>query len=73
VASSMTRDYVDTVREKTDKLNKAISIQNNLPFTLSISFGAVELTSSSVLTKLLTEADKILYEEKKRKHALRDK
>ncbi|MCR4733807.1 MAG: GGDEF domain-containing protein [Treponema sp.] len=73
VASSMTRDYVDKVREKTDKLNKAISIQNNLPFTLSISFGAVELTSSSVLTKLLTEADKILYEEKKRKHALRDK
>ncbi|MCR4579423.1 MAG: GGDEF domain-containing protein [Treponema sp.] len=72
VASSMTLDYVDKVREKADKLNKEVSLANNLPFTLSISFGAVELTSSSVLTKLLTEADKVLYEEKKKKHAIRD-
>ncbi|MCR4743348.1 MAG: GGDEF domain-containing protein [Treponema sp.] len=73
IASSMNIEHVDTVRKKVEAMNKEISVKNNLPFTLSISFGAVELTSSSVLTKLLTEADKVLYEEKRRKHAKRDK
>lgn len=73
IASSMSLDYVDIVREKVEKLNKAISVRNNLPFTLSISFGAVELTGTAVLTKLLTEADKVLYEEKRKKHAQMDK
>ncbi|MCR5187977.1 MAG: GGDEF domain-containing protein [Treponema sp.] len=73
IASSMTADYVDIIREKVERLDKEISIKNDLPFTLSISFGAVNLSSSSVLTKLLTEADKVLYEEKRKKHAQRDK
>ena len=73
VASSMTLNQLPLVRQKINKMNKEISIKNNLPFTLSISIGAVELTSSSVLTILLTEADKVLYEEKRKKHALKAK
>lgn len=69
VASSMTLEHVDLVREKVRNMNREISLQYELPFTLSISLGAVNLQTSSVLTKLLTEADKVLYEEKRKKHA----
>ena len=44
-------------------------IENQLPFTLSFSLGAVDLQKSSVLKQLLAEADKELYKEKKKKHA----
>jgi hypothetical protein len=50
-------------------LCKKVSIENQLPFTLSISLGAVDLQKSSVLKQLLSEADKELYKEKKLKHA----
>lgn len=69
VASSMTLEHVDLVREKVRNMNREISLQYELPFTISISLGAVNLQTSSVLTKLLTEADKVLYEEKRKKHA----
>ena len=55
--------------DKIDMLCKKFSIENQLPFTLSISLGAVDLQKSSVLKKLLSEADKELYKEKKKKHA----
>ncbi|MCR4899623.1 MAG: GGDEF domain-containing protein [Treponema sp.] len=45
-----------------------------MPFTLSISIGTVEYSSNhNDLSELLKAADKNLYEEKKIKHAQRDK
>lgn len=69
VALGMKMNYVDNTKLKIDMLCKKVSIENQLPFTLSISLGAVDLQKSSVLKQLLSEADKELYKEKKKKHA----
>lgn len=69
VALGMKMSYVENTKLKIDMLCKKVSIENQLPFTLSISLGAVDLQKSSVLKQLLTEADKELYKEKKKKHA----
>ncbi len=69
VALGMKMNYVENTRLKIDMLSRKVSIENQLPFTLSISLGAVDLQKSSVLKQLLTEADKELYKEKKKKHA----
>lgn len=61
---------VDYIRERLKELNKELSEEAGLPFTLSISIGPIEYTESeNDLLKLLTQADKNLYEEKKIKHA----
>lgn len=69
VALGMKMNYVENTRLKIDMLCKKVSIENQLPFTLSISLGAVDLQKSSVLKQLLKEADKELYKEKSKKHA----
>ena len=69
VALGMKIGYVEKTRLKIQMLCKKVSIENQLPFTLSISLGAVDLQKSSVLKQLLSEADKELYKEKKKKHA----
>ena len=69
VALGMKMNYVENIRLKIDMLCKKVSIENQLPFTLSISLGAVDLQKSSVLKQLLKEADKELYKEKSKKHA----
>lgn len=69
VASSMTMQQVDVIRAKIKRLNAVVSKEMELPFEISISLGVVDLSSSSILTKLLTEADKSLYEEKRKKHS----
>lgn len=69
VALGMKMNYVENTRLKIDMLCKKVSIENQLPFTLSISLGAVDLQKSSVLKQLLNEADKELYKEKNKKHA----
>ena len=69
VALGMKMNYVENTKLKIDMLCKKVSIENQLPFTLSISLGAVDLQKSSVLKQLLSEADKELYKEKKKKHA----
>ena len=69
VALGMKIGYVDNIKLKIEMLCKKVSIENQLPFTLSISLGAVDLQKSSVLKQLLSEADKELYKEKKKKHA----
>ncbi len=69
VALGMKMNYVENTRLKINMLCKKVSIENQLPFTLSISLGAVDLQKSSVLKQLLSEADKELYKEKKKKHA----
>lgn len=69
VANVMTLQNVSVIREKILKFCESESKANNLPFKLSISMGAVNLESSAMLTKLLVEADKVLYEEKRIKHS----
>lgn len=69
VAVGMKLVYLDNIRLKINMMNEKISRDNNLPFTLSLSIGAVDLQKSSSLKKLLSEADKLLYEEKRVKHA----
>ena len=69
VALGMKMNYVENTKLKIDMLCKKVSIENQLPFTLSVSLGAVDLQKSSVLKQLLSEADKELYKEKKKKHA----
>lgn len=69
VALGMKIGYVEHTKLKIDMLCKKVSIENQLPFTLSISLGAVDLQKSSVLKQLLSEADKELYKDKKKKHA----
>ncbi|SFI76718.1 diguanylate cyclase (GGDEF) domain-containing protein [Treponema bryantii] len=69
VALGMKMNYVENTKLKIDLLCKKVSIENQLPFTLSVSLGAVDLQKSSVLKKLLSQADKELYKEKKKKHA----
>ena len=65
---------VERMRERFLELNEQFSQEAGLPFTLSISIGAMEYSGTeNDLNKLLTQADKDLYKEKKRKHALRDK
>jgi len=65
---------VETIRGRLKELNKEFSEKAGLPFTLSISIGPIEYTSErNDLSELLKEADKNLYEEKKIKHADRDR
>ena len=69
VALGMKMNFIENTRLKIEMLCKKYSIENQLPFTLSMSIGAVDLQKSSVLKQLLSEADKELYKEKKKKHA----
>ncbi|MCQ2576032.1 MAG: diguanylate cyclase [Treponema sp.] len=69
IANGMLIDYVPEIRKKLDAANEEISIKNKLPFTLSISLGAVDLAKGSTLLTLLAEADKSLYQEKRKKHS----
>ena len=71
VAVGMNLIQVDRVRLKLDMMNEKLSRENNLPFTLSVSLGAVDLQKSSILKKLLSDADKSLYEEKRKKRHAR--
>jgi len=71
VALGMLVDQIEAIKERIDELNEQAAKVNNLPFKLSLSIGGVGLESSTVLAKLLTEADKRMYREKIRKHILR--
>ena len=65
---------LETIRARFREINQEFSEQAGLPFTLSISIGTVEYSSDhNDLSELLKAADKNLYEEKKIKHAQRDK
>lgn len=72
VAPGFPMTKIETLRERLISINKELSEKNNLPFTLSISIGPIEFDAEHCnLQKLLTDADKQLYEEKKIKHAKR--
>lgn len=70
VAVGFAIDKVDVLRERLLRLNKELSEEAKLPFTLSISVGPMEFNSGNCnLQNLLKAADKNLYEEKRIKHA----
>ena len=71
VAVGMNLSQVNQIRLKVQLLAEKISKENDLPFILSCSIGAVDLQKSSVLKRLLSEADKELYEEKRKKRNAR--
>lgn len=69
LAPGFEKENVEFVRERIIELCKQYSEDNKLPITISTSLGVVSYSSEKKdLQKLLLEADKILYEEKKIKH-----
>ena len=68
VAIGAKRNQLDKIHLKIDMYNQIFSKENKLPFVVSTSIGYADLQKSSVLRNLLSEADKILYEEKQKKH-----
>ncbi len=68
IGNGMSINDVPSIRKKLEEECKKVSKEENLPFTLSLSVGAVDLEASSMLARLLTEADKLLYKEKRIKH-----
>jgi len=68
VANGMKIEQVDRIRAKIEKLCEECQEKNNLPYHLGISLGATDLEPSSILSTLLTHADKSLYEQKKIHH-----
>lgn len=64
VAAGMRLQDIEKMKLKIELLNQKVSKDNDLPFVISISLGAVDLQESSSLKKLLASADKFLYEEK---------
>lgn len=71
ITSDMSISLLTATREKLDDNCKKLQEENNLPFTLSISLGAVEYNKENYyLKELLIEADKSLYTEKEKHHKL---
>jgi len=71
ITSEMSISWLEKTREKLDEQCTKLQEENNLPFTLSASLGAVEYNKDDYyLKELLTKADENLYEEKKRHHEL---
>lgn len=74
VAPGFPARRISVMREQLLKLNDQFSKEADLPFTLSLSMGAIEFDSEHTnLMELLQQADAHLYEEKKIKHAERDR
>lgn len=70
LAVGMKTEHLSGMRQKFQASIDRISREKNFPFDLSFSFGSVEFNAEvSDLKKLLVEADKGLYVEKKQKHA----
>lgn len=74
VAPGFKLEKVQVLRERLLVLNKELSEEAKLPFTLSISVGPMVFDSENCdLQKLLKAADNNLYEEKRQKHAIMNK
>lgn len=70
VATGYSAEKIDLLRRKLLENNKKYSKKAKLPFTLSISVGAVGFDSKhNNLKKLLQKADVELYKEKQQKHS----
>lgn len=63
---------IDVLRDRLKGLNEQFSKEAELPFTLSISVGAIEFNGSeNDLKYLLQQADQKLYDEKHSKHGVK--
>lgn len=70
VAPGMNIENLEPMKNKIKLFCEQMSKENNLPFTVSVSLGAVTFTNERTdLNTLLKEADDGLYEEKKLKHS----
>jgi len=73
VATGFQLEKLNQLRKRLIELNEQFSREADLPFTLSISVGAVPFDNENQnLKKLLTLADKELYKEKQLKHPERN-
>ena len=68
VAPGMIIEHVPLIRKKIDETCKKESKRLKLPYTLSVSVGYASLEKSSLLKQLMSEADEMLYKEKRKKH-----
>lgn len=69
VATGVDRDFIPKLRQRIKESSDTWYFSKNSPFRVSISFGAVEFGEENTdLEKLLSQADKLLYEEKIQKH-----
>ncbi|MBO7582315.1 MAG: GGDEF domain-containing protein [Treponema sp.] len=68
VAPGMIIEHVPLIRKKIDETCKKESKRLKLPYTLSVSVGYASLEKSSLLKQLMSEADVMLYAEKRKKH-----
>ncbi len=71
VAPGMVNEHVPLIRKKIDETCKKESKRLKLPYTLSVSVGYASLEKSSLLKQLMSEADEMLYKEKRKKHGRR--
>lgn len=70
VAAGMPESTIEKHKQFIDSFNYELSKLNELPFTISLSFGAVPFNAENHnLVELLKQADSKLYEEKRIKHA----
>lgn len=69
VITSAKLDSLDSIREKVNKIAVSVCYQSDLPFSISISLGAVEFNKENYeLKELLKRADEQQYIEKRRFH-----
>ena len=69
VITSAKLDSLDSIREKVNKIAVSVCYQSDLPFSISISLGAVEFNKENFeLKELLKRADEQQYIEKRRFH-----
>ena len=69
IAIGMGADTIPKIRKKIEKTNKLLSKEQKLPMPISCSIGVIPFNKkSNKLADLLLDADKLLYEEKRRKH-----
>ncbi|MBP5601322.1 MAG: GGDEF domain-containing protein [Treponema sp.] len=71
VAPGMIIEHVPLIRKKIDETCKKESKKRKLKYMLSVSVGYADLEKSSLLKQLMSEADAMLYKEKRKKHARR--
>ncbi len=72
VASGLSMERIQTIREKINKECEAWKAASGSPFSISISLGAVSFDSNNhILENLIAQADNRQYEEKRAKHAAR--
>ena len=62
----MVIEHVPLIRKKIDEACKKQSKKQK--YNLSVSVGYADLEKSSLLKQLMTEADAMLYKEKRKKH-----